>query len=176
MFQKGRREMKKTFVIFFIAAWVFLGLSSEAFCARGGPSGGGPRVDGSPGGGRSGTSDRGYRGGGYRGGGYHRGGSHFYFGGYFGFPFYAYPYGYYPFSYYPYGYPYSYPYAYPAYPYAYPDYSNTYDQPTIYSEPEQTYSWYYCRDPEGYYPYVTSCPGGWTKVVPTPPGEEGVTR
>jgi hypothetical protein len=160
--------MKKIFVIFFIAVWVFLGLCSEAFCARGGPSGGG----------RSGSSDRGYHSGGYhRGGHYHHsGGSRVYFGGYFGFPFYAYPYGYYPFSYYPYGYPYSYPYAYPAYPYAYPDYSNTYDQPTVYDEPEQPYFWYSCRDPEGYYPYVTSCPGGWTKVAPTPPGEEDVTK
>ena len=166
--------MKKNFLIFFIAAWVFLGISSEAFCARGGPSGGGPRVGGPPGGGRSGPSGGGYHGGGYhRGGHYHHsGGSHVYFGGYFGFPFYAYPYGYYPFSYYPYGYPYTYP----AYPYTYPDYSNTYDQPTLYSEPEQPYSWYYCREPEGYYPYVTSCPGGWTKVVPTPPGEEGVKK
>jgi hypothetical protein len=147
--------MKKAFVIFFITAWVFLGLFSEAFSARGGPSGGG-----------------------YHGGGHHRyaGGSRVYFSGYFGFPFYAYPYGYYPFSYYPHSYPYSYPYAYPAYPYAYPDYSNTYDQPTVYSESEQSYSWYYCRDPEGYYPYVTSCPSGWTKVVPTPQGEEGVIK
>ena len=44
-----------------------------------------------------------------------------------------------------------------------------------YSEPAQPSYWYYCRDSQGYYPYVTSCPGGWTKVVPTPPGEEGGT-
>jgi hypothetical protein len=29
--------------------------------------------------------------------------------------------------------------------------------------------WYHCDKPEGYYPYVKSCPGGWQKVVPTPP-------
>ena len=51
---------------------------------------------------------------------------------------------------------------------------STYDGSTVYVEQEQPYYWYYCRDPEGYYPYVTSCPGGSTTVVPTPPGEEGV--
>ena len=33
---------------------------------------------------------------------------------------------------------------------------------------EPTY-WYYCRAPEGYYPYVKQCPNGWMKVVPSPP-------
>lgn len=32
---------------------------------------------------------------------------------------------------------------------------------------EQGY-WYYCKNPEGYYPYVQQCPGGWMKVVPSP--------
>jgi len=26
--------------------------------------------------------------------------------------------------------------------------------------------WYYCEQAQGYYPYVTSCPGGWMTVVP----------
>ncbi|PTR14829.1 hypothetical protein C8R31_105188 [Nitrosospira sp. Nsp2] len=30
------------------------------------------------------------------------------------------------------------------------------------------YYWHYCHDPEGYYPYVTNCPGGWLQVVPRP--------
>lgn len=30
--------------------------------------------------------------------------------------------------------------------------------------------WYYCQSPQGYYPYVRSCPGGWMKVVPDTPG------
>ena len=32
--------------------------------------------------------------------------------------------------------------------------------------------WYYCQNPQGYYPYIKSCPGGWMKVVPdtVPPG------
>lgn len=34
--------------------------------------------------------------------------------------------------------------------------------------------WYHCNSPEGYYPYVSSCPGGWRAVEATPPGE--VTR
>ncbi len=28
--------------------------------------------------------------------------------------------------------------------------------------------WHYCRKPEGYYPYVKNCPGGWLQVVPQP--------
>jgi hypothetical protein len=94
-----------------------------------------------------------------------------YIGGYFGFPYYPYPYGYAPYPY-PYYYPHYYPpaYAYPGYPYAYAE-------PPVYSAPEQAY-WYYCQDPQGYYPYVKSCPGGWMKVIPTPPKEreEGLVR
>ncbi len=35
--------------------------------------------------------------------------------------------------------------------------------------PANTGYWYYCRNPEGYYPYVKRCPNGWLKVMPTPP-------
>ena len=28
--------------------------------------------------------------------------------------------------------------------------------------------WYYCRRPEGYYPYVKQCPDGWQQVAPRP--------
>jgi hypothetical protein len=28
--------------------------------------------------------------------------------------------------------------------------------------------WYYCDNPRGYYPHVSSCPGGWRAVTPTP--------
>jgi len=87
-----------------------------------------------------------------------------------GFGIYAYPgwWGSYP---YPYQ---SYPYAYYPYPYRYPYYApppaTTQEAPS-YSEQEQPYYWYYCQNPEGYYPYVKTCPGGWMKVVPntTPP-------
>jgi hypothetical protein len=45
--------------------------------------------------------------------------------------------------------------------YAYP--------PTAYAP---TQYWAYCQSPEGYYPYVQDCPGGWLSVVPTPPTPE----
>lgn len=32
----------------------------------------------------------------------------------------------------------------------------------------QTQYWYYCINPEGYYPYVKQCPGGWLHVDPRP--------
>jgi len=101
----------------------------------------------------------GHGGGSYHGGGYYHGGRDYYgyYGGYFGFPYY-YPYGYYP---------YYYPYAYPDYP-SYPDPSTSTEPPVTYGAPEQNY-WYYCKDAQAYYPYVASCPGGWMRVVPTPP-------
>jgi hypothetical protein len=34
---------------------------------------------------------------------------------------------------------------------------------------EQANYWYYCRNPEGYYPYVKKCPDGWLPVAPLPP-------
>lgn len=33
----------------------------------------------------------------------------------------------------------------------------------------QTHYWHYCTNPEGYYPYVKQCPGGWLRVDPRPP-------
>ncbi len=29
--------------------------------------------------------------------------------------------------------------------------------------------WYYCSNPEGYYPYIKECANGWQQVEPTPP-------
>ncbi len=47
--------------------------------------------------------------------------------------------------------------------------------PPAYGEPEQQqpYYWYYCQDPQGYYPYVKGCPGGWMTVIPnvSPPNQ-----
>lgn len=74
-------------------------------------------------------------------------------------------------------------YYYPAYPY-YPYYYAAppvvvqtpppvyYSQPQAQLEQKEAY-WYYCQDPQGYYPYVKSCPGGWMRVVPdtTPPNQ-----
>ena len=114
----------------------------------------------------SGTAlaDRGHGG---HGGGH--GGGHFGFGLYLGAPFY-------PYSYYPYPYPYAYPYGY------YPPTVVTPAQPPVYIEqgtpqeaPQQApaesdnYYWYHCDKPDGYYPYIKQCPGGWQKVAPTPP-------
>jgi len=68
--------------------------------------------------------------------------------------------------------------AYPYYPY-YPYYSGPpaviQQEPDTYIEKgtqdeEQIY-WYYCKDPEGYYPYVKNCPKGWLKVKPDPTPE-----
>jgi len=103
-------------------------------------------------------------------GGHHGGGSRFFFGGsvvlgpwWPWYPWYSsYPY----YSYYP---------SYPYYPYYYPAPSAAVQQqPPVYTEPapsQSEYYWYYCQNPQGYYPYVKSCPGGWMKVVPqaTPP-------
>jgi hypothetical protein len=46
-------------------------------------------------------------------------------------------------------------------------------QPPV-QQDQQNY-WYYCRQANGYYPYVRQCPGGWMKVVPetTPPDAGG---
>jgi hypothetical protein len=68
-------------------------------------------------------------------------------------------------------------------PYGTPDYP----PPEVVSEqsPEevQPYQqelayWYYCPNPEGYYPYIKSCPNGWMRVIadanpPDPEGEIG---
>jgi hypothetical protein len=62
--------------------------------------------------------------------------------------------------------------------YGYPYY---YNAPVVQQAPAEIYVqpaplppaapqyWYYCQDPEGYYPYVKQCPDGWMKVVPSPP-------
>jgi hypothetical protein len=89
------------------------------------------------------------------------------------------------------GVPYSYPYYpyYPApyyYPYAYyPPVMAAPAQPPVYIEqgsvqpaPQQSpatpenYYWYHCDKPDGYYPYIKECLGGWQKVIPTPPPQQ----
>ena len=32
----------------------------------------------------------------------------------------------------------------------------------------ESYQWYHCQNPEGYYPYIRDCPTGWTMVAPRP--------
>lgn len=43
-------------------------------------------------------------------------------------------------------------------------------QPAQSAQPQTNY-WYYCQNPDGYYPYVKNCPGGWLQVAPQPPGQ-----
>lgn len=82
------------------------------------------------------------------------------FGFYFGAPFYPYPY-------------YRYPYFYPYYP---PTVVTVPVNPPVYiqqsppaADPYPEGYWYYCHNPDGYYPYIKECPGGWQQVEPTPP-------
>jgi hypothetical protein len=107
----------------------------------------------------------GYGHGGYGHGGYGHG--HFGFGLYLGmpysYPYYPYPYDYYPYSYYP-----------PVV--AVPSQSPVYvEQGDAQLAPQQVPAaqagnyWYHCDQPEGYYPYIKECPGGWQRVSPTPP-------
>jgi len=41
--------------------------------------------------------------------------------------------------------------------------------PKIYVQPAEPL-WYSCANPQGYYPYVPHCPGGWHPIAPVPPG------
>jgi len=47
--------------------------------------------------------------------------------------------------------------------------------PVVVAPPPQVYIqpaapiWYYCDNPQGYYPYVPQCSNGWRPVTPTPP-------
>ena len=101
----------------------------------------------------------------------HRGGS---IGFYFGAPGpFFYPPAYYPPSYYPYH-------------YAYPPVVIQQAAPPVYIEqgtPEAAPApatpaaqagnyWYYCNNPQGYYPYVQQCPQPWQKVSPVPAGQQ----
>ena len=77
--------------------------------------------------------------------------------------------------------------SYPYYPYSYNGYYTPpviiqQQAPEVYYQPSPQYAppapiqepsyWYYCRDSQGYYPYVKECPKGWMKVVPTPPAPQ----
>ena len=69
----------------------------------------------------------------------------------------------------PWGYPYSYPY----YPYYAESPVVIEKQAPVYVQPnrqqEESDYWYFCTKPQGYYPYIKRCPGGWLKVVPSAP-------
>ncbi len=116
-------------------------------------------------------------------GGWGHGHGGWHYGGHYGWGYHG---GYYPYWHYPYywgwggvylGWPYvGWPYGvYAGYPYMGWPYSPpaVTEAPQPYTAPDQQPPeyWYYCQNPQGYYPYVKSCPGGWIPVVPdaTPP-------
>lgn len=74
-------------------------------------------------------------------------------------------------------YSYSYSYSYSPYPYYYPvvPVVVTPPAPPVYIEQSHPQTalppnyWYYCQNPQGYYPYVKECAGGWQQVSPQPP-------
>ncbi len=73
-----------------------------------------------------------------------------------------------PYPYYPY---YGYPYYYSAPPVVVQQSPPAYVQQQ--PAPQQPSYWYYCPNPQGYYPYVKDCSVGWMTVVPpsaAPPG------
>lgn len=169
-----RKTVRYIFVIplLLLAASLAGPLQDTAFAQRGGGHGGqamgrgagGPR--GSYGGGHYGGGRYGgghYGGGYYRGGGYWGHGGHYRGGVWFGSPWYWDPF-WYPF------------YPYYAYPYSSPTVIIEKQQPEEYimstPQPEQQQYWYYCKEANGYYPYVKRCPGGWVRVVPTPPPDQ----
>lgn len=66
----------------------------------------------------------------------------------------------------------------PVYPYPYGPYYYDYPSPPVVVVPSQPAEpapppaqqyWYYCDSAKAYYPYVSTCPGGWRKVPATPP-------
>jgi hypothetical protein len=74
---------------------------------------------------------------------------------------------YYPAPYYP---PYYYPPAVVPVPATPPVYIERGDDAD--AAPGASSYWYYCADPQGYYPDVRECPGGWRAVSPQPDDEE----
>ncbi|SEM81051.1 hypothetical protein [Nitrosomonas marina] len=171
--------MKK--LIFFLFFFTVLSLAfSNSLWARGGGgqgtsfgSGGGGGGGGGHFRGSSGPSHfgggRGHFSGGHRHFGHHR---HsrinfgFNFGGFYGPGFYGYPY----WSRYRSPYYYSRAYVYPS-PLIAPATPPVYIErkvTAVNSTQSQSSYWYYCRNPEGYYPYVKQCPEGWLQVVPQP--------
>jgi len=103
---------------------------------------------------------RGYYG--FYGGGYYGPRGYYPYWGIFGFPMFGWPYLDWPYASYYGGWPY------------YPAITADATLTPEYTEPEQQQQSqyrYYCTDPQGFYPYIRNCPGGWLTVVPnaTPP-------
>lgn len=58
----------------------------------------------------------------------------------------------------------------PAAPPAYIEQGQPSAQPSVSAQAPSNY-WYYCSKPDGYYPYIKQCPGGWQRVAPQPPSQ-----
>ena len=105
----------------------------------------------------------------HRGGGgfHHHGHSSVRFGVFVGAP--VFGFGYYgaPYYYPPYYSPYYYPSYYPASPPVYVEQSQP--GPAASAPPASQSYWYFCRESNGYYPYVNQCAGPWQRVSPQPP-------
>jgi hypothetical protein len=74
------------------------------------------------------------------------------------------------------GYPYYYPSYYPPYPAYYAPPAGYAPQPVAPAATSPQFSgappaqyWYYCDNPQGYYPYVQNCGSQWRQVAATPP-------
>lgn len=65
------------------------------------------------------------------------------------------------------------PYYYPEPYYYYPPTVAVQPSPPVYIEqaqPAPQQYWYFCQNPQGYYPYVKECSSTWQRVLPQPPG------
>jgi hypothetical protein len=79
-----------------------------------------------------------------------------------------------PVQYWAYPYPYYSPYYYPPYPAYYaPPPGPPPQAPVQATGAPPPQSWYYCDNPQGYYPYVRDCSSAWRQV--TPPRQSGNT-
>jgi hypothetical protein len=79
-------------------------------------------------------------------------------------------------QYWGYPYPYYYPYYYPPNPAYYAPPPGPAPQAPVQATgaPPQQF-WYYCDNPQGYYPYVANCSGAWRQVAPTPQSGNTIT-
>ena len=59
-------------------------------------------------------------------------------------------------------------YYYPEPVYPYPERVIVEREPVM-TGPPPAQSWYYCRESDAYFPYVSSCAAGWEQVPATPP-------
>jgi hypothetical protein len=77
-------------------------------------------------------------------------------------------------------YPYYYPYYYPPYPAYYAPPAGYAPPPQVSAAPQAMGAappqyWYYCDNPQGYYPYVQNCGASWKQVAATQPSGSGNT-